>query len=50
MNISNFKKDKTLNIWVLTDGKLGHANQTEGLVEALANALIALACFRIPPM
>lgn len=37
MNISNFKKDNTLNIWVLTDGKLGHANQTEGLVEALAN-------------
>jgi len=37
MNVPNIKKDNMLNIWVLTDGKLGHANQTEGLAEALAN-------------
>jgi hypothetical protein len=37
MNISNIKKDNALNIWLLTDGKLGHTNQTEGLAKALAN-------------
>lgn len=36
MNISNTKKDKQLNVWVLTDERPGHANQTEGLAEALS--------------
>ncbi len=36
MNISNTKKDNVLNVWVLTDERPGHANQTEGLAEALS--------------
>ena len=37
MNVSSTKKVKALNIWLLTDGKPGHANQTEGLAKALSN-------------
>lgn len=37
MGILNTKKDKILNVWVLTDDKPGHSNQTEGLIKALSN-------------
>ncbi|MEB8432553.1 ELM1/GtrOC1 family putative glycosyltransferase [Cocleimonas sp. KMM 6892] len=36
MNNLDAKKDRVLNVWVLTDGRPGHANQSEGLVEAIS--------------
>jgi len=36
MDISHSQKNRVLNVWIVSDNKPGHYNQTEGLVQAIS--------------
>lgn len=46
---SNSTKEQTLKIWIVSDGKPGHQNQSEGLIQSLDNHR-HVEVSRIPPV